>query len=140
MADTGNTAALTFGTTGFSAAIAPRNMIGSTEFELPKINKSSLATTGFEEYIPGDLEEPGEVEIECQFDPGVSGTVPARGTVETVTITYPVKSGQSSGGTVAGTAFIRKVSLPELRNNLLMAIKVLVAWDGVTGPTYTPGS
>lgn len=137
MADTGHGATLTFGTTGFTLN---RRMIGGSEFELPDVNKSHLGTTGFEEYMPGDLEEPGEFEAECEFTPGAAGSIPARGTVETITQTYPIATGQSAGGTLAGTGYIKKVGTPELRTNTLMVVKVTVKWDGVTGPTFTPGS
>lgn len=137
MADTGQTATLTFGTTGYTAN---RRMIGGSTFSRPKISKTHLGTADFEEYFPGDLDEPGEFEVEFEFDPGVSGAIPGRGTVETVTVTYPIKTGQSAGGTLAGTGFIMEVQTPELRTNTLMVQKAKIAWDGGTGPTFTAGS
>lgn len=137
MADTGHGATLTFGTTGYTAN---RRMIGGSEFELPDVEKGHLGTTGFQEYMPGDLTEPGEFEAEFEFDPGTANQVPTLGTVETITVTYPIKSGQSAGGTLAGTGYLKKFGTPELRTNTLMVAKGTVKWDGVTGPTFTAGS
>lgn len=131
MPDTGNSATVTFGTTGFTARYTG---IGQTEQTIPDINKSALATTEFEEYMPGDLTEPGEFECEFQYDPNLR---PSVGTVETITITYPVPAGLTNGATMSGTGYIKKRVLPELKNNTLMLGKLGVKWDGVTGPTFT---
>ncbi len=35
---------------------------------LPTVNVSTLASVKYEQYIPGDLSESGQVTLECQFD------------------------------------------------------------------------
>lgn len=135
MADTGNTATLAF-SGGFTASYME---VGGTEQEIPKIKTSHLGTTTNEEYIPGDLYEPGEFECEFQFDP-TAAALPPIGAVQTVTITYPIATGDMTGGTLAGTGFILKRTTAQLKNNELMMGKLTVAWDGLTGPTYTAGS
>lgn len=129
MADTGNTATITFGTSGFTANF---HMLSGPEQERPKINKSHLGSADFEEYMPGDLVEPGEIEGEFEYDPDEQPPISAA--VETITLTYP--SALANGATCIGTGFVTRWSAPELRNNTLMVARVTVAFDGVTGPAW----
>jgi len=135
MADTGNTATIAFGTSGFTANF---QMIGGTEQERPSIPDSHLGTTTRDTFIPGDLFDPGEFESEYQFDP--DDQPPISGAAETVTVTFPVPAGQSNGATLAGTGFVTKWKSADLRNNELMVATVTVKWDGKTGPTWTDAS
>lgn len=134
MPDTGNGATVAFGTTGFTARYTG---LGQIEQEVPDINKSALITTEFEEYMPGDLAEPGEFECEFQYDPNEQPTLR---TVETITVTYPVPAGLTNGATLSGSGYVKKRRLPELKNNQLMLGALTVKWDGVTGPTFTDAS
>lgn len=131
MADTGNSATISFGTSSFTAAYTE---IGGTEQELPKIMTSHLGTSTKHTYIPGDLYEPGEMDCEFQYDPD---TEPPIGTVETITVTYPIPTGKTGGATLAGTGFISKRKTASLKNNELMVGTYTVCWDGLTGPTFT---
>lgn len=135
MADTGNTSTIVFATSGFTANF---HMIGSFEQERPDIKTSHLGTTGFETYIPGDLVEPGEFEVEFEYDPDEQP--PISSAAETITITHPVPSGSSNGATCAGTGYIKKWSSAELKNNELMVAKATVKWDGGTGPAWADAS
>ena len=63
--DTGLGATASFATLGLSLKIVSMDIGEQT---LPNVNVSTLASTNFEEYIPGDLAEPGTVTFECQFD------------------------------------------------------------------------
>lgn len=135
MADTGNSATITFGTTGFTAQYT---MIGGAEMERPKVKTSHLTTTNYETYMVGDLTEPGETECEFQYNPNTQP--PILNAAETITITYPVPSGLTNGATKSGTGFLVKWSEPELKNNELMIAKYTIAWDGNTEPTYVDAS
>lgn len=94
MADTGFGTTITFAS-GFLAEI--RNITGpsmSREF----IDSSHAGTTGgYRTYIPQDLADGGEVEIEMLFDPDSDPPIDAA--AESVTITWPIPT----GGTTAAT-------------------------------------
>jgi hypothetical protein len=132
MADTGNTATIAFATSGFTANY---HRIGGTEQERPAIKTSHLGTTNTETYIPGDLIEPGEFEVEFEFDP--NNQPPITAVAETVTVTFPTPTGGSAGATLAGTGFVTKWKSADLANNELMVASATVQWDGLTEPTWT---
>jgi len=131
-ADTGNSATLVLGTTG---AVGNVRSIGEISQDLEKLETSYLATSTFKTYMPSDLAEPGEVEFEVEFDTSID--LPACGVVETITITYPMRTGETVAANHAGTGFILKVTMPSLENGAIQVAKVLVAFDGETGPAFT---
>lgn len=135
MADTGNGTTISFATTGFTGNI---HVVGETEQELGKLEDSHLQTETHKTYVPDDLSEPGEFDVEYEWQ-GQSPP-PSKGTVETITITYPVPPGLSNGATLAGSGFIRKRTFPKMQNGQLQMGKLTIAWDGKTGPAYTPAS
>lgn len=132
MADTGNTATIAFATSGFTAAYTK---IGGSELTRPKIKTSHLETASKETYIPGDLVDCGEWEVEFQYDPNEQP--PYDGAAEAVTITYPVPAGDDNGATMAGTAFLTKFKTTDLVNNELQMATATLCWDGETGPTFS---
>jgi len=132
MADTGNGTTLTLSSTG---AVGNVRRITGNEETLGKIGVSHLGTTGHNEYIPGDLSEPGEVTFEVELDPTTAK--PGLGTVETATVTFPLGSGGSTAANTAGTGFLTKVSEPTFENETLMVRELTFAFDGKTGPTHT---
>jgi hypothetical protein len=132
MADTGNSATISFGTSTFTANY---HSIGGLEETLDKIEDSHLGTSTRKTYIPGDLAEPGEIACEFEYDP--DDQPPIGSAPETITITYPKPSGASAGATLAGTGFIISRKTPDLKNNELMVGEFTIAFDGKTGPTFT---
>jgi hypothetical protein len=134
MPDTGNSATIVFGTSGFSAKY---HEIGGCEQEIPKIIDSHLGTVGYDTSQPGDLKDPGEVDCEFQWAAvGASSQVPL-GTVEVITITYPLTGAQSHGATLAGTGYVRKRKSSALKNNELLMGSYTLCWDGKTAPVFT---
>jgi len=132
MADTGNGATLALATTG---AIGNIRNIGEVARELGKLEDSHLGTTSNKTYIPDDLAEPGEIEVEVEFDASIE--LPGVGTVETVTITYPIITDGNTAANHAGTGFLTRVPTPLLANGQLQVVRVKIAFDGKTGPTFT---
>lgn len=126
-ADTGNTATVTFGTTGFTGRFM---VIGELEQEVPILDDSHLGSTECEEKIPGDLNTPGQSQCEYQFE----NALPPLKTVETITITYP------NGATKAGFGFIFKRSMPECKNNQIMMGKLAFTFNGKPAPVFTPAA
>jgi hypothetical protein len=136
--DTGHGASITFGTTAWTGKIrgVPTNLAKT----IPAVNISHLATSGQQETMPGDLEELGEVEIDVLFE-AVTGIPTACGTVETITITFPLQaSGATTAANIAGTGFITNLTFPPFQSNTEMLGKIRFKYDGNTGPTYTAAS
>lgn len=129
---TGNSGTISFGTQAFTGSW---NRIGAWQPSRDKIETSHLGTTGYKTFIPGDLDDPGEVTLEVQFDPTAS--LPSMADPETVTITYPKKVGTNTAASLAGSGFITKAGTPELRNGQVMVQEITVAFDGITGPAFT---
>lgn len=143
MTGQGTTAVLTSG-----AIVGCVRSLTLPEMTQDKIDASCLATVGFMKYIPGDLTDPGECQMEIIFDPSfdfsstpgdtedVDGLV---GNVDTLTITFPIGDpANTSNATLSGTGFITNYNLPDLSTNTLAVVNVTFCFDGDTGPTFTP--
>ena len=137
MADTGNGTTLSFGTSGFTANIYS---ISGATFDREALETTHLGTTAFKEYIADDLVEPGEFEIEFEWNQSFSTFPPISGAAETITVTYPLKSGELTNATLAGTGFLTSSTGPNVANGEIMRGTATIKFDGNTGPTYTAGS
>jgi hypothetical protein len=136
--DTGHGFSITFATTSFTGKLrgVPTNLAKT----IPVVNISHAATSGQQETMPGDLEELGEVEVDVLFE-AVTGLPTAGGTVETITITFPLQaSGATVAANIAGTGFIMGITFPPFQTNQEMVAKIRFKYDGATGPTYTAAS
>lgn len=137
MADTGNTSTIAFGTTtGFTPAVT---VIGGLEETLEALEISDLATATDKEYQPDDLRDREPITCQYQYDQS-AGTFCPLGVVETITITYGLKSGEATAATLAGSGFVRRRKSGDIQNGELMIGEFDVFFDGITGPTYTAGS
>lgn len=135
MADTGNGATLTFGTSGLTGCFTE---IDPSEQTRDALEDSCLTTTGQKTYVPGDLVEPGELRGKLFFDP--TADLPAFNVPEVVTKTYPLPAGASTPGTLSGTGFFVGIKPPMVRNGALMEVEFRVKWDGKTDVVYTPAA
>ena len=107
------------------------------ELTQDKIDASCLDTTGFMKYIPGDLTDPGECQLEIIFDPTFDFDAIV-GVVDTLTITFAIGDPTNTiNATLIGTGFITNYSLPDLSTNNLAVVNVTFAFDGDTGPAFT---
>lgn len=130
MADTGNGATLTL--SGFTVDIVSIEIGSQTR---GTGSKSLLSTTGFDEKFFHDLADAGSATITYLLDQG--DALPSiNAAVASATITAPLLSG-SSAATYIGTAGFTEVSPPSFMNNELLIGKVVLTYDGVTGPTWT---
>jgi len=106
---------------------------------LPTVNVSTLATTSYEQYIPGDLSESGQVTFECQFDSEADQIV--LGVVDTLTITLPLAGTGATNATWVGTGFITDYKPPGFVKNELQTHTITFQFDGGansgTAPTFT---
>lgn len=134
--DTGNGAAITFSSTTFAV---PIKSISGTKWEIEKLNVSALSTTDFHKHIAGDLKTAEDVTYEFYWDTGKDMPT-IGGASETITVTFPLRSGAGGEGTaatLAGTGFIKAIEFPQLANGEVQMGKVTVCFDGATGPAFT---
>lgn len=140
-ADTGNGATIAFSITGITLRAYDMEIGEQT---IAVLDKTVLTDTGFIRKMPGDLVDPGDVEVNYEYNPNsippLGYATPSTQTYDVVTITYPVQPGQTNGATLVGTAFISTRGGPRLANNEIMKGKIKITWNGDTGPTYTGGS
>lgn len=131
--DTGNGATVTFGTSSLSLAIT-QIQIGEETIDM--LDVSTLATTAYMERIASDLKDPPEVTVSFVFV--TSATMPVVGDApETMTITWPLQTGNNAAANLAGTAVFTSRKLPDLQNGQVQIGQCKWKYNGDTGPTYT---
>lgn len=133
--DTGNGATVVFATSALAlAADAETIQIGEETIELLDVSK--LSTTGYMERVPSDLKDPPEVTISVVWNS--ADPVPTvGGAAETVTVTFPLRTGQTTAANLAGTAVITSWKLPDLQNGQIQKAQLKFKYNGDTGPTFT---
>ena len=137
--DTGNGATLTLalanGTTAITAALDVIS-ISPGEITVASVDVSTLATTGFMEMIPSDLASVGESSATFKWiTTGAKPTLPSA--AGTCTITFPLRSGESTAATMSGTGYLTRIKAPDFANGELQVGEVSWQWDGDVGPTLT---
>ena len=106
------------------------------------IDDTYLASTAMT-YMPGDLPDYGEFTATFFWDQSFStfpSTTAPGATMPTATITYGLKSGESTPATLAGTCIVTNVKRPTSTVGGLQMGELTCKWDGKTGPAYTAGS
>lgn len=120
--------------------------ISMPSFDRDKIDVSCLDSSGFKEYIPSYLSEPGELGITVRFDGndmyeltdiGYQGPT---NTEMTCTLDFGLLDGETTAATLVGSGFIQNVSFSELNGTSLLELSISFCFDGRIDPTYTAGS
>lgn len=147
--DTGHGTTIAF--TGFSGnppgfSVAPI-AVSIGEMVREKLKTSTLATTFFHTYVPGDLVEPPEIEVRYYFDSTVDDqpfthATPANALIfdpipGTLTITLPEQVAAGNPPTFAGTGFLVMAKFPDMETDVVQEAMIRFAFDGETGPTWT---
>lgn len=133
--DTGNGATVTFATSSLALAADAQTIdIGEETIELLDVSK--LSTTGYMERVASDLKDPPEVTLTVLFNTEDAAPT-VGGAPETITVTFPLRTGQSAAATLAGTGVITSFKLPNLANGQVQQAQVKFKYDGDTGPTFT---
>lgn len=132
MADEGYGVAITFDS-GFFGEI---NNVEGPSMSREAIDTSHAGTTGgFRTFQPSDLVDHGEVEVTIAFDPDQEP--PIDQAAETVTITYPIPSGMSSGATWQFSGFMTGATpTVPFDDKMTMSATLKVSGD----ITYTPAA
>lgn len=133
MPDTGNGATITFGTYAGTLTIIDMDL---GERGVEDLDISHLGTSGDMEMMPSDLRSTNEVKLTVQWDTSDTPPVPG-GAPETVTITFPLRTGEATAANLAGTAYFKTVKFPVLANGTVQQGEITIKYDGATGPTYT---
>lgn len=137
--DTGNGATLTLALyNGTSAITAALDVISITPgaFTAAPIDVSTLSTSGTREMIPNDLATVGESTATFKWlTAGAKPTLPS--VAGTITLTYPLRTGETTAATLTGTGFITNLQAPSMANGELQVGTIGWQWDGDTGPTFT---
>lgn len=136
--DTGHGFSVSFGTTAWTGWL--RSLPSNLKLARPRVNTTHAASASTQKYMPGDLDDHEEIELEVLFDSVKA--LPARGSAdETITITLPLPAGgAAAAATIAGTGFITSVEYPSLVTNEVQIGKIRFSWSGATGPTWTAAS
>lgn len=134
-ADTGNQATITFDQ-GITASLKVRS-IEQPEQNLDQLDASVLTTSGERVFIPNDLTDP--IELSCEYIWDTFDTPPALGTnLGTTTVTYPLRTGETTPATRAGSAYVSGIKHPDLRNGEIQVGILKVQFDGSATPVaYT---
>lgn len=137
--DTGNGATLSLAIfNGTSAITASLDIISISpgEVTVASVDVSTLATTGVMEKIPSDLADVGESTATFKWlTAGAKPTLPSA--AGTFTITFPLRSGESTAATMTGTGFLTRLKAPDFQNGQLQVGELSWQWDGDVGPTLT---
>lgn len=102
--DVGTSTTLTFGTSSYACEVLDI----SGEVSRGVVDTTHMGTTNARTKRVVDLYDPGSITVNAHFDP--EEEAPYSGAEETVTITFPLKAGDSTGPTVAGTAAVTNFS------------------------------
>ena len=105
MSDTGTGTTIVFATSSFSAEITS---ISSGGVSRDSYDTSHMGTTGSMTKAPKSLVDQGTIDLEFKHDPDAQP--PISGPTETVTITFPIPAGGTTGATLIGSAFITDYS------------------------------
>jgi len=140
VSDTGLGASIGYSSTSFAARIKSFSLGSWTG---GKLEDSTLASTTYKEYIPDDLVDPNDIEMEIYFS--TSQALPTvNGAAETITLTFPQRTGAggetASAASLSGTGFFTQVDWPELQIGSIQMATVRMSFDGKTGPTFTLGA
>jgi len=131
MADIAHSTAITF-SSGFIAELTDINWSGISR-EAIETSHMGLAAAGSGKFgnrtfLPGELIDPGTLECEIAFDPDT--LPPIAGAAETVTITWPLPSGQTTAGTFACSGFMTDFSLSAQLEGSRMTANVTIKLSG----------
>lgn len=96
---TGTTAV--FGTSSFAINIDEISWEGATR---EAINTSHMGTTTAHTFVPADLVDQGTITLSGHYDPDEDP--PQNGAAETVTISWPLESGETNKATLAASVFL----------------------------------
>lgn len=141
-ADTGAGATISFSGTTFAVKVRSMQL---PEWMVEDLEKSTLDTTSYKEYVPSDLVEPGEVSVTCLMPTSIDLPTIAATVTETCTITFPLRkvasttttSNETTAANIAASGYFKSFSFPQLQLGTLQEATFVFKFDGGTGPTFS---
>lgn len=133
MPDIGDGATIAFGTSSFTGSWKTLQHTGVTRVS---VETTHLGTTSWKTFMPGDLVDPGEISGTLSYDPDAQP--PYSGAAETITLSFPVPSGQTNAATMAASGFVTNFDEPTLENDSEMIANVTIKLSGTI--TWTDAS
>jgi hypothetical protein len=131
---------LTFTTSGFSAEII--ETIDWTAITRGAVDTTHMTTTqpsagnfGGRTYIPTKFADPGQIALMVHFKPDTN--VPINGVAETITVTFPLVTGDATAASWSATGFITEMgpSIPledKMVNRITVKLTGLVTMTDAT--------
>ena len=126
-----------FGTTitwqsGFLATIRSASFGGIVRNAL--VTSHMATTNGWHTKQPSDLKDMGTLTVEILFNPSSNWKTAITAAAETITVTFPVHAGGSTGGSVACSGFATNFQITDPYDDLMTAT-VELTFSGE--PTFT---
>ena len=118
---------LTFGTSGFTAELTSVSWSGISRVSLDTSHMGTAAPGsgkfGNMTFKPGDLSDPGELQVEFFFNPDTEP--PIDQPAETITVTFPLVTGDTTAAKWAASGFITSYEMTgELENMMTGSMTV----------------
>lgn len=138
MADQGFGTSITFQSSLFSAQITGVTISGVTREALDTTVMDT--TSGAMTFIPSDLTDAGELQVQLKFHPHTKIAAlktALSAAAETITITFPVPTGGSSGATWSSSGFMTAFNITSEMGSIITA-DATIKFSGVA--TCTAGS
>lgn len=124
--DVGTGTTITFGTSSYAAKVTSV----SGEISRTIVETTDMSTTGARTKRVGDLYDPGSITVQTILNPDEEA--PYTSAEETVTVTFPIATGNSSGATCAGTGAVSNFSWSSEIEGLMTASYTVTFCDDLT--------
>ncbi len=131
MADVGTGTTIVFGTSSFTAEILSVNGNDISREDVPTTH---MGTTNYHTFMPSKLVDGGSIEMEIAFDP--DSQPPITAAAETITITFPLPSGQSTAANLAFSGYVNSWSWSDPLEERMTA-NITIKVDGESEPAWT---
>ena len=123
----GTATTITFGTSGYSANVETVDWSGMEREAFPTTHMGTTLPganqIGGKTYIPSKFADPGEITLEVQYNPQTNP--PLNGAAETITVTWPLVSGDSTPASWSASGFLRSFRITDPHDGKMMATAVV---------------
>lgn len=124
---------LTFGTTGYTCDLLDIVWDGITRDKL-ETSHMGLAAPGAgkfgnKTYIPGGLQDPGEIQVSCHYNPDDVAPIDSE-VLETITVQFPPSGGDSTGARIEVQGFVKDLGINLNGPDGVMAHDFVIACSG----------
>lgn len=132
--DVGHGTTITFGTSGWTGNIESVTWggISRTVIETSHMGTAAAGANKFgnRTYVPGDLVAPGQITLAVHFNPQTNPPIGAA--AETITVTFPLVSGDATPATWAASGFVVSFDLQDPMDDKMTASLVIQLSGNVT--------